>query len=86
MKKAPGTLRRVLRLLRPYRAYVAGSILLAAVFVAASLYVPILVGNAIDCIVAPGQVDFAAVAACGAKIAAVAAACGGDCSRCPGCQ
>ncbi len=74
MKKAPGTLRRVLRLLRPYRAYVAGSILLAAVFVAASLYVPILVGNAIDCIVAPGQVDFAAVAACGVKIAVVAAA------------
>ena len=74
MKKAPGTLRRVLRLLRPYRAYVAGSILLAAVFVAASLYVPILVGNAIDCIVAPGQVDFAAVAACGVTIAVVAAA------------
>ncbi len=74
MKKAPGTLRRVLRLLRPYRAYVAGSILLAAVFVAASLYVPVLVGNAIDCIVAPGQVDFAAVAACGATIAVVAAA------------
>ena len=47
MKKAPGTLRRVLRLLRPYRAYVAGSILLAAVFVAASLYVPVLVGNAV---------------------------------------
>ncbi|MGM9558190.1 MAG: ABC transporter ATP-binding protein [Oscillospiraceae bacterium] len=74
MKKAPGTLRRVLRLLQPYRAYVAGSILLAAVFVAASLYVPILVGNAIDCIVAPGQVDFAAVAACGVTIAVVAAA------------
>lgn len=74
MKKAPGTLRRVLRLLRPYRAYVAGSILLAAVFVAASLYVPVLVGNAIDCIVVPGQVDFAAVAACGVTIAVVAAA------------
>ena len=71
---ASNTLRRVLKLLRPYRACVAGSILLSAVFVAASLYIPILVGSAIDCIVAPGQVEFAAVAACGAKIAVIAAA------------
>ena len=71
---ASKTLRRVLKLLRPYRACVAGSILLSAVFVAASLYIPILVGSAIDCIVAPGQVEFAAVAACGAKIAVIAAA------------
>lgn len=28
----------------------------------ATLYVPILIGRAIDCIVAPGQVDFASIA------------------------
>ncbi len=71
---ASKTLRRVLRLLRPYWLCVTFSVLLSAVFVACSLYVPILVGDAIDNIVAPGQVDFTAVAACGVKIAAVAAA------------
>ncbi len=70
---ADQTLRRVLQLLRPYGVNVAGSLLLAAVFVAASLYVPILVGDAIDCIVSPGQVDIAAVAVYGGKIAAAAA-------------
>ena len=43
---ASKTLRRVLRLLRPYRLCVTLSVLLSAVFVACSLYVPILVGDA----------------------------------------
>lgn len=71
--KARGTLRRVLGLLKRYRALVAATLLLAAAYVAASLYVPILVGDAIDCIIAPGKVDFAAVASFGLWIAGICA-------------
>ena len=37
------------------------SLVPAAVTVALTLYVPILTGQAIDCIIAPGAVDFAAI-------------------------
>ena len=64
MKKigSSSTLRTVLRRLRAYRWQIALTLFFAAVQVAATLYVPILVGRAIDCIVAPGRVDFAAIA------------------------
>ena len=42
------TLRKVLRYIRPYWALVGISILLAAVTVAASLYIPILTGGAVE--------------------------------------
>ena len=42
------TLSRVLEKIRPYRLFVVCSLLVAAVSVAAQLYVPILCGNAID--------------------------------------
>ena len=58
-----GTVRAVLRCLKPYQALVLLSILLSAVTVALTLYVPVLIGRAIDRIVGPGQVDFATVAA-----------------------
>lgn len=63
-KKIPDkTLRKVLHYIRRYRVFLVLSILLAGATVAGTLYVPILVGNAIDRIVAPGAVDFGAVAA-----------------------
>ena len=52
------TLRKVLRYLKHYRLLFALSLLLAVVVVGLTLYFPILTGNAIDLIVAPGQVDF----------------------------
>ncbi|MBE6752920.1 MAG: ABC transporter ATP-binding protein [Ruminococcaceae bacterium] len=55
------TLRRVLRCLKPHMAGVVASIVLSAAIVAASLYVPVLIGQAIDLIIAPGRVDFAGV-------------------------
>ena len=59
-KKADkAVLKKVLYRVRPYWAGLIASVLLATVFVVMSLYIPILVGDAIDCIVAPGQVDFA---------------------------
>ena len=50
-------MRRVLAYIRPYRFFVAGSLLVAAVSVAAQLYIPLLCGDAIDLMIGPGQVD-----------------------------
>ena len=54
-------LRRVLRCLKPYGVLLALSLLLAAGSVAGTLYLPILVGRAVDQIVSPGHVSFRAV-------------------------
>ena len=50
-----GTLKKVLHYIRPYWALVGLSVLLAAVTVAASLYIPILTGDAVDYDRGPGQ-------------------------------
>ncbi|MBR4537798.1 MAG: ABC transporter ATP-binding protein [Clostridia bacterium] len=60
-KAEKGTLKKVLKYLKPYWALVALSILLSAVIVALTLYVPVLIGRAIDHIIGPGKVDFAAI-------------------------
>ncbi len=52
------TLKKVMQCISRYRFLVVLSILLAAISVALTLYVPILVGDAIDFIVAAGQVNF----------------------------
>ena len=54
-------LKKVLRRIRRYWAGVAASVVLATVYVVMTLYIPILVGNAIDCIVDMGRVDFTAM-------------------------
>lgn len=59
MKNA-STLKKVLRYIRRYTFWLILSILLAAATVAGTLYIPIIAGNAIDCIV-EGGVDFAAI-------------------------
>ena len=72
------TLRKVLRYLKHYRLLFGLSLLLAVVVVGLTLYFPILTGDAIDLIVAPGQVDFEGLApllAKGAVIIAVTALC-----------
>ena len=53
------TLKKVLLRVRKYWAALILSLLLATVFVVMSLYIPILVGDAIDCIVDAENVDFA---------------------------
>jgi ATP-binding cassette subfamily B multidrug efflux pump len=60
-KAKKGTLKKVLQYIRPYWFFVGLSILLAAVTVAASLYIPILTGDAVDLIVGPGNVEFAGI-------------------------
>ena len=62
IQKSPkGTLRRVLSYLSGYRFYLAASLLLALASVALTLWLPILIGEAIDLIVAPGKVDFGGI-------------------------
>ena len=51
-------LRKVLHYIRHYRVRLALSVLFAALSVALTLYVPLLIGRAIDCIVGQGAVDF----------------------------
>ena len=51
-------LKKVLRYIKRYWFYLILSVLLALVTVVFTLYVPILTGDAIDYIVAKGQVDF----------------------------
>ena len=65
----PATIRRVLALIAPYRARVVLVLALAAVTVASTLYAPILTGDAVDEILGPGQVDFAALAGIGVRLA-----------------
>lgn len=58
MRKHKSTLKRILSYISEYKWSVIFSVLFAAITVALTLYAPILVGRAIDYILAPGQVDF----------------------------
>ena len=55
------TLTRVLHKIRPYSLFVVCSLIVAAVSVAAQLYIPILCGDAIDLMLGKGNVDSAGV-------------------------
>ena len=67
------TLNRVLHKIRPYSIFVVCSLLVAAVSVAAQLYIPILCGNAIDKMLGKGNVDLAGVLRIAVSILVVAA-------------
>ncbi len=54
-------LRKVLRRVRRYRAVLILSLVLAFGYVAMTLYIPILVGKAIDAMIGAGKVDFPAL-------------------------
>ena len=61
IKAKKGTLKKVLHYVGGYKPHLAFSIILAAVSVAATLYIPVLAGRAIDNIVDERNVDFAAL-------------------------
>ena len=63
MHKKTTVLGKVLRRLRRYIPAAVAALVMATAYVAMSLYIPILVGSAIDCIVDAGKVDFAAMSA-----------------------
>lgn len=55
------TLKKVLRYLKRYWFFLALSFGLAAITVASTLYIPLLTGDAVDCVIGKGQVDFAGI-------------------------
>ncbi len=56
------TLKRLMKYLKHYWFFLIVSLLMALISVALTLYLPILIGDAIDLIVGPGQVDFPGIA------------------------
>ena len=53
-----GILKKVLNYIGKYKFFLLCSIVLAAISVILTLYIPILTGRAVDCIVGAGAVDF----------------------------
>ena len=62
MKKNTSTVMKVISYIKKYRLLMLLSALLSLVTVALTLYIPVLIGEAIDLIVGAGQVDFAGIA------------------------
>ena len=60
-EKRNSVFRKVLRRIKKYLPALMLSLVLALTYVAMSLYIPILVGQAIDCIIDKGTVDFSAM-------------------------
>ena len=60
-KNQKTVLKQVLRRISPHRFLLILTLLLAVVCVVSQLYVPILVGQAVDCVLGPDQVDFQAL-------------------------
>lgn len=56
--KQSDTIKRILKLIKPYRLSLLFSFIFAIVSVALTLYAPILTGDAIDLIIGKGNVDF----------------------------
>lgn len=59
--KNRSTWAKLLKRLKKHSFFIVLSLIMAAVTVATTLYVPILVGHGIDCIIGPDNVDFAKV-------------------------
>ena len=57
-KAGKGTLKKILRYVKKQSGWMVLSLIMAALCVAGTLYLPVLAGKAIDCIIGPGNVDF----------------------------
>ncbi len=67
------TIKKVLYRIKHYWGYLAISVIMAMITVASTLYVPIIIGDAIDFIIDKGNVDFAAIIECLIKVGVVVA-------------
>ena len=57
-KAGKGILKKILRYVKKQSGWMVLSLIMAALCVAGTLYLPVLAGKAIDCIIGPGNVDF----------------------------
>ena len=76
MRENKVVISKVLRRVRPYWGHLIVSLLLALLYVAMSLYIPVLVGTAIDGIIGKGRVQFEWVVQSLALVAVCAAVAG----------
>ncbi|MBQ8931664.1 MAG: ABC transporter ATP-binding protein [Ruminiclostridium sp.] len=53
-----GILKRILTYTKPYTFHLTFTLISAVISACATLYAPVLIGNAIDCIISKGNVDF----------------------------
>lgn len=60
-QRSAGTLKKLMRYLKPYWFFLVVSIVMSFISVALTLYIPILTGNAVDFILKPGKVNFAGI-------------------------
>ena len=67
--KKQGTLKRVLGYVKKYPIALIGSLIFALISVVATLFVPVLFGDAVDCIVGKGRVAFDGLKEIFAKVA-----------------
>ncbi len=74
--KKKGTFRKILKYIGKYRFLMAVSVIFAAVTVLLTLYIPILIGDAIDLAVGKGEVDMAGIVALLFRAGAAAVLCG----------
>ncbi len=58
MKKQNSSFSQIMHFLKPYTFLIVLSLVISALSVALTLYFPILIGYAIDCIISKGNVDF----------------------------
>ena len=61
MNARKDTLKKVMRYIKRYRFFILLSLLCAVISVVLSLYIPILTGEAIDLLIGPGEVGYAAL-------------------------
>ena len=73
MKENIRILKRILKYIKPYRFFVAASVLFAAVSAILSLFLPVLTGDAVDMIIGKGRVDWNGLTIVLFKMAAVVA-------------
>ena len=62
-RRPASSLKRLLSYLKPQAFFVVLSFVLSAAAVSLTLYMPVLIGRAVDCIVGTGNVDFTAMKA-----------------------
>lgn len=60
-KDSKGILKRILRFSKPHLHYLVFASIFSIINVALTLYIPILIGNAVDCAIEAGKVDFNAM-------------------------
>ena len=64
-------MKRLMAYVKPYRMLLVGALLCAIVYVVMSLLSPVLIGQAVDGIIGPGNVDFAQIGRVALELAVV---------------